>query len=129
MSTKAVENASAPSFVFLNRLRVDAVLHDVAEAVEQNGADRAELALDDVDLLDELLQDDVLGAVGVDEVVAPHLRCRLHGAIVATVALLDARRVPRHVEVEEIGAVALEVHALAGGIGRDQDADRVILGR
>ena len=79
--------------------------------------------------VDELLEDHVLGALRVDEVVAAHLLRRLHRAVDAAVALLDARRVPRHVEVEEVGAVALEVHAFARGIGGDENADRVVLGR
>ncbi len=45
------------------------------------------------------------------------LRCSMRG------------RVPRDVEVEEVGAVALEVHALARGVGGDEDADRVLVGR
>ena len=44
-------------------------------------------------------------------------------------SMLHARGVPRDVEVEEVGAVALEVHALARGVGGEQDAHRVLVGR
>ena len=64
---------------------------------------------------------------GVDEVVAVDLGVRLELAVDAAVALLHAARVPGHVEVEQVPAVGLEVQALAGGVGGDQDADRVLL--
>ena len=49
------------------------------------------------------------------------LRATLQLAIDAAVALLEPARVPRHVEVEQVRAVVLEVHAFARGVGRDQD--------
>ena len=60
--------------------------------------------------------------------MAADLGCRLELAVDAAVALLDAAGVPGQVEVEEVGAVRLEVQALARGVGGDQDAQR-ILGR
>ena len=65
---------------------------------------------------------------GQHEVVAANLRGGLQLAIDAAVALLDAPGVPRHVEVEEVGAVRLEVQALASGVGRDEDAQRIFGG-
>ncbi len=80
-------------------------------------------------LRDELSRTAILAPFRVEEVVAAHLGLRLERAVDAAVALLHARRVPRNVEVEEVGAVALEVHALARGVGRDEDAHRVLVGR
>ena len=54
---------------------------------------------------------------------------RLQLPVDPPVPLLDAPRVPRQVEVEEVGAVGLEVQPLAGGVGGDQDAQRVALRR
>jgi hypothetical protein len=99
-----------------------------AAAVVGPSADRAELALDGVDLADEGLEHAVLGAVLVDEIVAADLGGRLEGAVDAAVALLEARGVPGDVDVEQVGAVGLEVDALAGGVGGDQDAHRVLVG-
>ena len=50
-----------------------------------------------------------------------HLRGGLELAVDAAVALLQAARVPREVEVKEVVAVGLEVEALAGGVGGDED--------
>lgn len=43
----------------------------------------------------------------------------------AAISLFHARRIPGNVEMEEVGAVALQVHALAGGIGGDEDSHRI----
>ena len=80
-------------------------------------------------LRDELVEHAVLGRGRVEEVVAADLGLGLERAVDAAVALLHARGVPGDVEVEEVGAVALEVHALAGGVGGDEDADGVLVGR
>jgi hypothetical protein len=45
----------------------------------------------------------------------------------APVSLLHASRVPGHVEVEEVSAEALEVHALAGGVGGEENADGMLV--
>ena len=87
----------------------------------------AQLLLDRLRLPDQDLEDAVLRRAGVDEVVAADLGVRLELAVDAAVALLHAARVPGHVEVEQVPAVGLEVQALAGGVGGDQDADRVLL--
>ena len=70
-------------------------------------------------LLDEHLEHAVLDALGQHEVVAADLVGRLELAVDAAVALLDPARVPGQVEVEEVGAVRLEVQALAGRVGGD----------
>ena len=88
----------------------------------------AQLLLDRLRLPDQDFQDAVFLAVGVDEVVAVDLGVRLELAVDAAVALFQAARVPGHVEVEQVPAVGLEVQALAGGVGGDQDADRVLPG-
>ena len=86
----------------------------------------AELLLDGLGLPDEHLEHAVLDALRQHEVVAADLGGRLELAVDAAVALLDAARVPGQVEVEEVGAVRLEVQALAGGVGGEQDAQRVL---
>ena len=65
-------------------------------------------------LADQDGEDAVLGALVVDEVMAEDLGLRLELAVDAAVALLHAARVPRHVEVEQVPAVGLEVRALRG---------------
>ena len=55
-------------------------------------------------------------------------RCvRLELAVDAAVALFEAAPVPGHVEVEQVPTVSLEVQALAGSVGGDQDTDRLLL--
>ena len=96
-------------------------------AVDHPG-EAAELAFDGLGLPHQHFQDVVLGALRKHEVVAPHLRRRLQLAVDAAVALFDAAGVPGEVEVEEVGAVRLEVQPLAGGVGGEQDAQRVARG-
>ena len=60
--------------------------------------------------------------------MAADLGGRLELAVDAAVALLDAAGVPGQVEVEQVRAVGLEVEALAGGVGGDQDAERMLRG-
>ena len=106
----------------------DAAAKTAFDVVVDHLGEAAELALDGVGLPDQDLQDVVLGALRQDEVVAAHPRRRLQLAVDAPVALLDAARVPGQVEVEEVGAVGLEVQPLAGGVGGDEDAQRVARG-
>jgi hypothetical protein len=98
------------------------------DAVTHDGGEAAELAGDGVALGGEAREHGVFGQVLVPEVVAPHLGRRLQHAVDAAVALLDAGGVPREVEVEEVGAVGLEVDALARGVGGHEDAQGVLLG-
>jgi hypothetical protein len=70
----------------------------------------------------------VFRALGQHEVVAVHLRRTLQGAIDAAVALLHPARIPGHIEVHQALAVVLQVHALPGRIGGDQDPQRIGLG-
>ena len=92
---------------------LDLVVDDLGQA--------AELALDGLGLADENFEHPVLGALRQDEVVAADLFGRLELAVDAAVALLDAARVPGEIEVEEVGAVGLEVEAFARGVGGEQD--------
>ena len=66
----------------------------------------------------------ILTPLGKHEVMPGHFR---HGllAVDAAVALLDAARNPRQVEMEEICTMDPEVQTLAGGIGREQNAQRI----
>ena len=60
-----------------------------------------------------------------DEVVDVHLGGGLAVTVDAAVALLQAIRVPGDLPVQQPVAVVLQVDALAGGVGREQDAQRV----
>ena len=91
----------------------------------QHGGEAAQLLLDGLGLADERLQDAILGPLAVEEVVTMDLGCTLQLAVDTPVALLHAAGVPGHVEVEEVGAVILEVHAFARGVGGDEDAQRM----
>ena len=88
----------------------------------------AELALDGLGLLHQDFENAILLALREHEVVTAHLRRRLKLAVDSPVALLDAAGIPGQVEVEEIGAVRLEVQPLAGGIGGEQNPQRVVCG-
>src|SRR5690606_6085328 len=52
---------------------VDAGLEGLRDVLEQDGAERAELLLDDLDLAHERLEHAVFSALRVEEVVAAHL--------------------------------------------------------
>ena len=93
---------------------LDVVVDDLRQA--------AQLAIDGLGLAHQHLEHAVLDPLRQHEVVAAHLRRRLQLAVDAAVALLDAAGVPRQVEVEEVGAVGLEVQPLAGRVGGEQDA-------
>ena len=85
----------------------------------------AELPLDRLRLANKHLQYAVLDALRQYEVVTAHLRRPLKLAVDAAVALLDAARIPRQIEMEQVGAVGLEVQPLAGRVGGQQDAQRI----
>ena len=59
-----------------------------------------------------------------DEVADVH-RAGLAEAVDAADALLEPVRIERNVVVQDAAAVGLQVDALAGGVGGEQDADRV----
>ena len=104
---------SEPSF--------DVVLDHLREA--------AEFALNRFRFAHQNVEHPVLRALGQLEVAAAHFRRGLELAVNAPVALLDTAGVPRQVEVEEVGAVGLEVQSLPGGIGGEQDAERIFCRR
>ena len=95
------------------------------DVVVEHLGETAELVLDGLGLPDQHFQNVVFGALRKHEVVAAYLRRRLKLAVDAPVALLDAARIPGQVEVEEIGAMRLEVQSLAGRVGGDEDAKGV----
>jgi len=109
------------------RVWADAIFKDVGQSGGHDLAQAAEIAADALDLLDEDLEDMVLGPLGIEEVVAADFRLALKGPIHAAVSLFQPRRIPRHIEMEDVGAVALKVHALTGGIGCQQNAHRVLV--
>ena len=63
----------------------------------------------------------VFGALSEDEVMATYDLFALELAVNAAVALLHAGRVPGDIEMEEVGAVVLEVHAFAGRVRSDKN--------
>ncbi len=54
-------------------------------------------------------------------------RLLLQLAVDAAVALLHAAGVPRHVKVKEIVTAGLEIQAFTSGVGRNQNAKRILL--
>ena len=84
-----------------------------------------EFSLDGLGLPDQHFEHPVLDALGQHEVMAVHLGSRLELAIDASVALLDAARVPRQVEMEHVRAASLQVETLPGRVGSDEDSQRL----
>ena len=110
---------------FVQALGLAPEMEAAFDVVVDHLGEAPELALDGLGPLDQHVQNTVLGSLRKHEVVAAHLRRRLQLVVDTSVPLLDASGVPGEVEVEEIGAVGLEVEALAGGVGGDQDAQGV----
>ena len=79
----------------------------------------AELPPDHLGLAHQYVEYPVFCALRKHEVVAANLVRRLQFAVDPPIALFDSPGVPREVEVEQIGAVGLEVETLTRGIGRD----------
>ena len=84
------------------------------DVVVDHLGEAAKLALDGLRLPHQHFQNPVLGPLRKHEVVAAHPRRRLQLAVDAAVSLLDTSRVPGEVEVEEVGAVGLEVESPPG---------------
>ena len=59
------------------------------------------------------------------EISADDLFCGLELPIDATVTLFQPGGVPRQVQMNKVGAIGLEVDAFSGGIGADQDTQRL----
>ncbi len=95
------------------------------DAVLDHLADRSELFADGLRLPDQRLQHDVGFTLLVAEVSTNDLFRRLKLTIDAAVALLQPGGVPRQIEMNKVGAVALEVDALAGRVSADEDAQRL----
>ena len=68
----------------------------------------------------------IFNALRQDEVVTANLGGRLKLAIDTAVSLFDATWIPREIEMEEVGAMSLEIQAFPRGIGRQQDAERIL---
>ena len=47
-------------------------------------------------------------------------------AVNASITLLQPRRIPRQIEVDEVAAPGLQVDALASSVGAEQDAQRLL---
>ena len=92
----------------------------------EHGRQTPELLADHLCLLDQRFKNPILRPLCVEEVMAAHLSGSLELPVNATVALLQAARVPWHVEVEEIRAVVLQVHALARRLGGNQHTKRML---
>ena len=108
---------------------VDAALRQpVGDPLLDHLAGRSELALDDLGLAHQRLEHDVGLALLVTEIAAEDLLGRLELAVDAAVALLEARWIPRQVEMDEVRAIGLQIDAFARRIGADQDAQRLVAG-
>src|SRR5208282_1772212 len=83
---------------------------------------------DDLGFFHEAAQHAVFRPLCIDEIPAVNARCRLELAVDAAVALFEAARIPREVEVKQVPAMALEVQTLPRGVGRDQDAQWIVSG-
>jgi hypothetical protein len=105
----------------------DAMFERPGQAAFKDLGEAAQLAFDQFRLSHKDGQNAVLLAVGVDEIVPEDLLAGLELAVDTAVALLHPARVPGHAEVEEVPAVSLEVEALAGCVGGDQDTERILL--
>ncbi len=96
------------------------------QALVEHRPEPAQLAIDRLGLLDDPAEDRILLAVLVEEIAAMDRRRLLELAIDPAVPLLEPGGVPGDVVVEQVRAEHLEVQALAGGVGRQQDPDGVI---
>ena len=101
-------------------------LKSLREALADDLSGRSELLANALRLADEGLQDDILGALLIDEIAAPDLRRWLQFSADAAVALFEPRRVPRQIDMDEVVTLHLKVDAFARGVGADQDAQRLV---
>jgi hypothetical protein len=122
VQVRRLDLARQPLGVAVADAAAEPPLHVVVDHLRQT----AELPLDGLGLAHQHLEHPVLGALRQLEIVAADRLRRLQLAVDPAVPLLDAARVPGQVEVEEVGAVCLEVEALAGGVGGEEDAQRVL---
>jgi hypothetical protein len=104
----------------------DALAEPALDVVINHLRKAAELPLNCFCLFDEHLEHPVLNALRQDKVVAAYFRGRLELAVDAAVTLLDAAGVPGQVEMEQVRAMRLEVQTLAGRVGGEQDAQRIL---
>ena len=91
----------------------------------ENLGKATEFVLDGGGFADKGLEDAVLGALLVEEVVAVNLGGRLKFTVNAPIPLFQAAGVPRDIVVEKVVAVGLEVEAFPGGVGGEENADRI----
>jgi hypothetical protein len=96
----------------------------IGDALLDHLTGRPELGADRLGLADERVEDDVLFPLHVNEVAAEDLRRRLQFAVDAAIALLQPRRVPRQIDMDQVVAAGLQIDALASGVGADQDTQR-----
>ena len=109
------------------RTTIDAALRQaIGDPLLDHLPGGAELPLDHLGLAHQRLEHDVGFALLVTEIAAEHLLRRLQLAIDAAVALLKPRRVPRQIEMDEVGAIGLQIDAFARRVGADEDAQRLL---
>lgn len=93
----------------IGTLALDAAGEEFRNAALDDRRGAAELAADDLGLFDEPAQHAILRALRIDEIAAVDATCRLQFGIDAAVALFEAARVPRQVEMEQVAAMALQI--------------------
>src|ERR1700730_16774238 len=97
----------------------------LGNAVLNNLADRPELFADGLRFSNQRLKYDVRFALLVAKISADDLLRGLELAVNAPIALFQPGRVPRQIEMNEVGAIGLKIDALPGRISADEDAQRL----
>ena len=109
------------------RAAIDAALCEaIGDPLLDHLSGGAELTLNHFGLAHQGLEHNVGFALLVTEITAEHLLGRLELAIDAAVALLETRRVPGQIEMDEIGAIGLKIDAFARRVGADENAQRLL---
>jgi hypothetical protein len=94
--------------------------------VSDHLAGGAELRADEFRFPHQGLEDDIFFALLIDEIAAPDLRRRLQLSVNAAVPLLQPRRVPGKVDMDQVMTAHLEIYAFARSVRADEDAQRVL---
>ena len=121
VEARLLDAAGQPVDVAVTDAGGEALFHVVVDHLGQ----AAQLLPNGLGLADQHFENLIFLSLRQHEVVAANFAGRLQLAVDPAVALLDAARIPREVEVEEVGAVGLEIESLAGGVGGQKNAERI----